>query len=267
MVLFPGVPSDGRPAIFRELRLLSSPAKGKEYTGLLADDSSDADLWLDTQLIGNQDSYNSILSSIAIAPKRKGYLTSNLSRGETIAGASIGLATCIELMYPGQYSQIAFTGFVTAVDSGAVTNIVHDVDCIREKVIGASQQNVRLIVPSQSIKSLGLGDTAVTPRDILRGEKPNSVIGSCLTVMEAVVVANCLASSSYFFLFVGVLGYMLPFGQDFFGLFLCFCVSRVESKGDKDGSKKRTYVEELNTFKRTWRIRSIRGIGYGVSST
>lgn len=191
MVLFPAVPGD-QPAVFRQLYFSLSPIDGVQYTGFLHDDSDEVQLWIDVRLLQDSNSNNAVISAMSVAPTRVGYLTTDLRPGESISGASIGLATCIELIQPNAFPNVAFTGFVTSLDASSVTNVIHDVDSVPQKVQGALQSGIPLIIPSNAAKLFNVG-MLYTPKDVLRGSAIDSTIGSALTVVEAIILAQKLS--------------------------------------------------------------------------
>lgn len=190
MVLFPAVPADRSPAVFRSVFLSLTNVDGVDYVGVKQDDGESVNIWIDKKLISNTDSYNAVLCAISAAPARSGYLTSTLQPTECIHGASIGLSVAVELTAPGSFSNVAFTGFVTNLSENAVTNVIHDVDAVDCKVAGALRHGIRLIVPSDSINIARKFVEPYTPKDLVNGKTPRSFIGTALTLLESIVIAR-----------------------------------------------------------------------------
>lgn len=196
MVYFPCVTSEAKPqVVFRQLTLLDKPDPQREYIGFRSDDRASVygELYVDTCVCEGPDSHTSVVSSISASPPRRGFLTSDILPSEEVSGASLGLATAVELVSPGEYSHVAFTGYLSNVQQSSCTFKVHDVDNVPTKIAGAIRQGVPLVVPyseyvGNNFEALGM----LTPK--LVTEKPEIRQGSFrLATAYSLIEALCVA--------------------------------------------------------------------------
>ena len=195
MVLFPCVEMPlGKNALFKSLTYTEYPIPGKQYITFPDDDdfSGTEGLSVDSNLLGEKNAAQAIMSAISASPARSGYLTSNVH--EKLQGASLGLACAIELCFPNKFPHIAFTGFVTSLVSGDCTFKVHDVDKIDVKIQSALRQSIPLVVPYSAYVADNWPALGILTPKLITSHPPTSPfrIGTCYSLLEASVVAEYL---------------------------------------------------------------------------
>ena len=179
MVLVPCVRSNanGDPvnAVFRELRFYHElPAELRrlekenkiQFTTFPSDDGGCHPTKIDTRMIDDpKDSKPAVLSALRASPTRSGYLVFHLRPGEKVGGASLGLATAVELISPGRFPRIAFTGFVTELSERDGTCRIHEVDHVIVKLTSALEKRIPLCVPwGEQIEHVAASVGMLTPK-------------------------------------------------------------------------------------------------------
>ena len=199
MVYFPVTRADGKGGKFLQVVYTERELPNVQYVKFGPDGPRGGRMGvaIDERIMAHKDSMAAVCDACAASYRTGGFLSVvGLRGGENLTGASLGLATAVELYAPGMFSDVAFTGYITDFSNSAISYGIKDVDNVKLKVEMARRAGMILIVPpSDWVKVEKKRYGIVTAKDI-SSENPRSltsmIIGSAETLLEATVVANTL---------------------------------------------------------------------------
>ena len=200
MVLFPVVYPRQNRVEFYNLVALKYAALGDEalYTPIpFGGLERRALIRIDKRLMEDGNSAPAVVSALAVAN-----LSSNIADdywvhtdfpGQHIGGASFGLALLVELLYPGIYHNVAFTGFVTPLSPDSWTIGIHDVNHVEEKVVAALENGILIVAPrSQCL----IRFNPISGRSFFSPPPPyyhsRNTVAVAATFLEVIALANML---------------------------------------------------------------------------
>lgn len=194
MVLFPCV-SRNLTVRFVRLELHTTPVPGARYVQLPQDSSpllgtsALSGFFIDERIMRDKESKCSVISAISTACLPRGYLTCFLPSQASLGGASLGLATAVELAFPGLFPTVAFTGYVSALQDTSPTFGIHPVDKLDVKIHAALSLRQPFVCPFQSESDEFPCSKQVTsnPQKV----KEIGVVSAC-SLLEAVCAAYVL---------------------------------------------------------------------------
>jgi hypothetical protein len=210
MPYFPCVNQNDTEVVFASVTLGQNPVGGRSYMHLPSNtEHAPISVAIDKTLVGgdnaDKNAYASVLQAMSLSPNFDGewYLTCSLDPSTHLGGASLGVAVALALSQHGNKALegVAFTGFVSNIQRGQCTNMVHDIDKVDVKIRAATERKILLVVPwSDKVEIISRTHAMLTPSMMLSFHPSTYAtafkgiyIGSAYSLSEAILVGEALA--------------------------------------------------------------------------